>query len=244
MTIKILDCFPYWKEYAQVTARRDLWALYPEYDVTMIAMVGTHTHSGSLITITDSIREGTENGIITFHIDLSSPNMGSWDRERLQRDSLKDKILELGNSEYLVISSDADELVNPEFINEIYKAACSYSYVTLEMVLLYYSIHTASITPWLHPKAFMWDNCPNSLSDTRTSLSVYVQPNCGWHISWQGGKEARETKAKSYAHTEHSTLEEISKIENLVINSCDFSEIQLIPYNQTLLPYPLIERLS
>jgi len=242
--MKILDCFPYWREYSQVTARRDLWALHPEYDVTMIAMIGTHTHSGQPITITDPIREGTEKGITTFYADLSDPSMGSWDRERLQRDLLRDKILELGSTGDLVISSDADEIVNPVCINDIYRATYNNPYIILEMDMLYYSIYTVAEYSWLHGKAFMWENCPESLSDIRTNLAAYIQPKCGWHLSWQGGQEARETKAKAFAHTEFSTAESIAGIEDLASTGRDFLGLNLSPYDQSLLPAPIIEKLG
>jgi len=242
--MKILDCFPYWREYSQVTARRDLWALHPEYNVIMIAMVGTHTHSGQPITITDPIREGTEEGITTFYADLSDPNMGSWDREHLQRDLLHEKIIEIGKQGDIIISSDADEIVNPLCINDIYKAVYNHPYITLEMVLLYYSLYTASPIPWLQAKAFMWENCPTSLSAIRTDLTAYVQPHCGWHISWQGGKDLREEKAKSFAHTEFATDEAISGIENSAASGKDVLGFDLVKYNPSILPKPIIEKLG
>lgn len=241
--MKILDCFPYWREYDHVTSRRDLWAQYPEHDVIMVAMVGTHTHSGEAISYTDPIREGLEPGIQTYYADISDPNLGSWDRERKQRDLLRQKILELGSPGDLVISSDADEIVNPLCVNDIYRAAYNNQYITLEMVLLYYSLYTASPVPWLQAKAFMWENTPESLSEVRVNLACYIQPTCGWHISWQGGPELRREKAKAFAHTEFANDEAIASIEDMVTNSRDFLGVALIPYSQDMLPATIKEKL-
>jgi hypothetical protein len=242
--MKILDCFPYWREYSHVTARRDLWSQYPEHDVTMVAMVGTHTHSGEPISYTDPIRDGLEPGIQTHYADIGDPTLGSWDRERKQRDLLRQKILELGSPGDLVISSDADEIVNPLCINDIYKATYNNQYVTLEMVLLYYSLYTASPIPWLHAKAFMWENTPGSLSEVRVNLSCYVQPTCGWHISWQGGADSRREKAKAFAHTEFSNEEAILGIEDLVATGRDFLGVTLVPYPQDMLPSSIKEKMK
>lgn len=241
--MKIFDCFPYWREYSHVKARQELWQK-SGLDVEMIAMVGTHTHSGTEITYTDPIRAGEERGIWTVWVDLEMPGATGWDREFAQRGALVHAMRSKAGKEDLIISTDADEIVDPSMVDAIYRSCKSHEHVSLSMLLFYYGLDLIAPNTWVHGKAFRGRNIPDDLNALRNDLSRYAVPLSGWHISWQGGEEARSSKAMAFSHSEFANEEGLTAIRNGAKFGFDPHGNKLLPFDSSILPTEILKNLG
>lgn len=123
-----------------------------------------------------------------------------WKRERRQRDVGREVLADLGAQDGdLVLSTDLDEIVRADKVEEILKAT-EQGPVILMMDMYWYSPNWRDPVPWLHPKAFRFGQVPPEVpySDVRHT-SYPVLPNAGWHLSWFGDKQRIETKMKAVA---------------------------------------------
>jgi hypothetical protein len=124
----------------------------------------------------------------------------NWKRERRQRDVGREVLADLGAQDGdLVLSTDLDEIVRADKVEEILKAT-EQGPVILMMDMYWYSPDWRDPVPWLHPKAFRFGQVPPEVpySDARHT-SYPVLPNAGWHLSWFGDKQRIETKMKAVA---------------------------------------------
>ena len=224
-------------------ARKKLWEA-SGHDVQMIAMVGSHTHSGLEITHVDPIRKSLESGISTHFVDIEMPGASGWDREFAQRNALRSVMLDLARKNDLIISTDADELVDPGMAKTIERSCHAHGKVSLSMLLLYYGLDWVDSGTWIHGKAFLGSNIPDDLSALRNDLARYAVPGCGWHISWQGGKDARSSKAMAFSHSEFGDREGIAAIELGAKHGFDPHGNKLLHFDSSILPRPIIEFLG
>lgn len=230
--MRIFDVFPYWKEYNHVRIRTALWSRYP---VNMIAAVGSHTYAGGPITYTDPIRDGSaDSWVHTTQVPLGHIS-DVWEREKAQRDALIIPTRARASRGDLVILSDADEIIDPRAIPTIIKACTEHGPVSLEMVLLYYGLDFCAEYPWVHAKAFLFEDMPDSLDELRTSYCPSVA-HSGWHISWQGGIDMVKEKAVSFSHTEYATPEGLEQIERGYNEHLNPFGVPLIPFDRYKLP--------
>jgi len=243
MTHRVIDAFPYWREYSTIMARTQLWGEYSESSI-MLAAVASHTHAGNYILDDDPIRLGLEQGIETIYVENGSKELSAWDRENGQRNALVASIRQVASDGDLIISTDADELVNPEMIPAIRQACRSNGPISLGMTLLYYGLDLASPSQWEQGKAMLVEDMPDDLSTLRVDMSRPVVNGAGWHISWQGGELMRRSKALNFAHTELSGPEGLSMIEQGVNGGTDMFGNTLVPFDRYLLPAPILRNIK
>lgn len=241
--MKVFDCFPYWREYKHAVTRRQLWDT-SSHDVQMIAVVGSHTHSGSPITFTDPIRDGNEPGIHTYFADIEMPGSNGWGREFAQRGEIASIVKSIAADDDLIIFTDVDEIVDPRMIDTIYRSCVNKGPVSLSMVLFYYGLEWIASGMWVHGKAFLAKDMPDDVNALRTDLGRYAVSGAGWHMSWHGTDSDRAAKAMAFSHEEFANEEGIKIIKYGAKHGFDPHGNKLIKFDADVLPAEIVRNLS
>eukprot|EP01041_Mallomonas_annulata_P011223 gene11223-23463_t len=178
---------------------------------------------------------------------FTRPNNNSWDRERHQRNMVRDMILDrMQSKSFYAIFSDCDEIPNREVIANLSQ---SYSNTTrihyrLELIMLYYSFKWRAMNEPYWRKSFILNDVAlkkrEQLYELRfkykNTWKVPVIPNAGWHMSYFMSVEDIARKINSISHSEFwgdnfTSTDWIKKCQREGIDLFNRSGSILIPYN-------------
>ena len=149
----------------------------------------------------------------------------SWDREIYSRNyylSLPDF-----NDEDIIISSDLDEIPNPEAIRCVNDWIDDDNHFTFQMNFYMYYLNNFMTSNWFGTRVatykYLKDKTIDDIreaTEDESRISGPIIDNGGWHFSYFGGKEMIKKKIESFSHTEHNNEQTKSNIEgNLKSNS-------------------------
>ncbi len=147
----------------------------------------------------------------------------NWARERLQRNKIKEQLLNCKPTDIIIIS-DLDEIPSAEAVAK-YKPEMGICF--FEMGSFYYFFNT-KVGTWTHAKIMPWGDLINRTpsfvrnKEAGNSMEFFG----GWHYSYMGGADRILKKYQSFAHQEynpegHQTVGGIEKMleEGMNINS-------------------------
>ena len=212
----LVDCFPYFNEKELLELRYNV--LKDHVDYFFIADANfTHAGKPKEFTCVETMKELgiPSDQMQVFHVELPSLDQAQdpWIRERAQRDALSVP-LGMMPPDTIFISSDCDEITNPEIIPEI-KRVCETEYVKvkrLSMSMFYGTAATQLVNPagepfnWVSPVVDTVKGLKEfgTLSELRASSDNYVigSQDAGWHFSWMGDNENKRQKLEAFAHQE------------------------------------------
>jgi len=149
----------------------------------------------------------------------------SWDREIYSRNyylSLPDF-----NDEDIIISSDLDEIPNPEAIRCVNDWIDDENHFSFQMNFYMYYLNNFMTSNWFGTRVatykYLKDKTIDDIreaTEDESRISGPIIDNGGWHFSYFGGKEMIKKKIESFSHTEHNNEQTKSNIEgNLKSNS-------------------------
>lgn len=130
------------------------------------------------------------------------------------------------NDDDIIISSDCDEIVNPEILNKIENYDIeNYSFVFEQIFYMYYlNVINLSETPWYGSRIGKYKNLKN-ISYNRLRIDKLKNiKNGGWHFSYMGGISAIKEKIESYSAQEFNNN---IILDNLSINVKNNNDILL-----------------
>ena len=165
-----------------------------------------------------------KNKIEYNYIDI--PNFErSWDREIYSRNYAL--TLPIFNDEYVIISSDIDEIPNPEAILNVNKWINNTSHFTFQMNFYMYYLNNLMTNNWFGSRAATYEYLKNisldqirETTEDRNKITGPIIDGGGWHFSYCGGEEMIKTKIESFSHIEHDNLAVKSNIsKNLQENT-------------------------
>jgi hypothetical protein len=225
--MKIIDAFTFFNELDILELR--LRELYDVVDVFLI-VESTHTHAGNpkiSYYLENKDRYAFAADKIRHVIVDPPPNpRHAWDRERYQRDIIRE-YLEGYSADDLVCISDVDEIIDPRAIECLasYGQAPPYT-VFFHMDFYYYTEEYLNTTEaWMKSFACSVEKARTmpSLSTVRNSLQGTVYPEkAGWHFSYFGNAGAIKTKLQEFAHQELNTEKTLAKIDECLRNKTNF----------------------
>lgn len=163
-----------------------------------------------------------KNKIMYFVMDRC-PEGDAWACEREQRNFIMSQNFLL-NMEYILMVSDADEIIRPEVVIDLKRR-----YNTLHephffrMDFFYYNLSWMKKGKW--DKAFCINNkyTGKGLDDIRNQhKSVFIE-NAGWHLSYFMSAEDISNKINSFSHTElnNETFKSIHHIKSAINSGKD-----------------------
>jgi len=169
------------------------------------------------------------------------PAHAAWKIERAQRDFLSTALLNLNDSD-LVMLTDIDEIWNPQILNNDLLKSNHFKIARLEMSFYYFYMNCRGVgsenQSWTPPLCinygFLRDNKTHGLTSFRsgeifrksfknflTCKSVRIPSlikDAGWHFSYLGGAEAVIRKIESFSHQElnNEKIKEYYRIQRCV----------------------------
>ena len=204
----IYDCFPFFNELD--TAEIRFKELYDHVDYFVVSESNlTHSGQPKPLYFQENKERFARFSDKIIHVvcnDPSSPEPGedmNWTREKHQRNFIYHALKNKCSNDDIIITSDADEIVNSQVINEIKNVKLL---TALQMRTSYYYLNLISDPNWnvakVIPYRILRDNFGGNLSKVRvTGTDRYIH-NAGWHFSYMGGREQVIRKMESFAHQE------------------------------------------
>lgn len=146
-------------------------------------------------------------------------------RDFFQKEAVK-LGMENASDNDILISSDLDEIPNPEILsrlNEFFESESFYTFNQLHFCYYLNMMHFSHIdntsynreinSNWKGSRMGTWKNLKNySLNELRSQDNNDIMDG-GWHFSWMGGIDKVKIKLQSYSHQENN--------QNHIINSID-----------------------
>ena len=150
----------------------------------------------------------------------------SWDREIFSRNYAL--TLPIFNDDDVIISSDLDEIPNPEAIQMVSEWITDDSHYTLQMNFYMYYLNNFMTDRWYGSRVATYKYLKDkTLDDIREStedqarISGSIIEGGGWHFSYCGGDEMIKQKIGSFSHTEHNNEQTLSNVSDNVKNNVD-----------------------
>jgi len=224
---KIYDCFLFLNELELLEIRLNI--LYPHVDFFVINE-STTTFSGNkkpLYFQENKHRfEKFSDKIIYNIVDIPNNLVSSWDRETFHRNSIIERIDGHAKPEDIIITSDLDEIPNPDIIKNLNNFFDSNKLYHCKQKFYYYYLNNCLNRDWYGSRicsfAFLKRNTVQAIrqaTEDVSKLNGIVLENAGWHFSYLGGAENIRFKIESFSHQEFNNSFVKNKIlENLKNN--------------------------
>lgn len=125
------------------------------------------------------------------------------------------------SDEDIIISSDCDEIPNPEVIKTIDYTINDAPYFTLHQNMYYYYFNLLKEYGWKGSRIGLYKNLKNySYNELRGNDNIKID-NGGWHFSFMGGPDRVKTKIQSYSAQEMNNPHVINSISNNIEKGID-----------------------
>ena len=126
----------------------------------------------------------------------------------------------------LIITSDADEIINPYVLGDLSWFDPKNHYVAI-CNAYYYKLNFLYQNDWMGSRLCTWKHLKNTTIDQHRQdhKNAYKIEDAGWHFSFLGNAENFKLKLASYEHTENNT-------EDVISNAEDKIELGLDPLNR------------
>lgn len=178
-----------------------------------VVIEGDRTHQGADKPM-NLWRHSFGDNVRRYTVELpdGEGDAANWQREHIQRNCLATYLQHLNPAD-LVISTDLDEIPDPEAIPRIIEAT-AFGPVSLEMRMFYYGLQWENRSRWYHPKAARWGDINGKMTLTELRMGAgSILPNAGWHVSYWGGEARRLAKVEAFAHAENREPEPWERIK-------------------------------
>ena len=122
----------------------------------------------------------------------------------------------------LVITSDADEIVNPLLLQDLEWFNPSNHYVA-ECRAFYYKLNFLYQEDWMGSRLCTWKHLKNTTIDQHRQdhQNAHKIQDAGWHFSFLGNAENFKLKLASYEHTENNTATVTGNAEQKIESGLD-----------------------
>ena len=162
-----------------------------------------------------------------IHNFIEIPDLPTtWDREIYSRNSPVS--LGVFGDDDLILSSDLDEIPNPEILEAVDEWVSDDTHFTFQQKRYVYFINNFETDVWFGTRACTGKYLKNTSIDQirenterEEQLTGSIITNGGWHFTFCGGEEMIKTKIESFSHTEHNTPKVIESITDRIKNNKD-----------------------
>jgi len=141
----------------------------------------------------------------------------------------------------IIITSDADEIINPYVLQDLSWFDSNNHYVAL-CRSFYYNLNYLSEENWMGSRLCTWKYLKQTNIDEhrQNHKNAYRIENAGWHWSCFGTADNFRLKVKSYEHTECDTPDITGNIEEKIekgIDPLNRGMLQVVPIDDTYPEY-------
>jgi beta-1,4-mannosyl-glycoprotein beta-1,4-N-acetylglucosaminyltransferase len=166
--------------------------------------------------------------IIHNIIEIPEELGSCWDREIFQRNASISKLKEFCDPDDVVITSDLDEIPNPEILENIDCFFDKNNLYHLKQNFYMYYINNYVTNNWFGSRICSFEYLKNtSIDDIRQAtedenkLNGFVIENGGWHFTYLGGEERIKQKIESFSHQEYNNPNVKNNISNSLNQNID-----------------------
>lgn len=126
------------------------------------------------------------------------------------------------NDEDMIITSDADEIINPYVLENLDWFDLNNHYTTLCRAF-YYKLNFLYQEDWMGSRICTWNHLKSITVDQlrQDHKNSYKIEQGGWHFSFLGNAENFKLKLASYEHTENNTEANIANAEEKIEKGID-----------------------
>ena len=126
------------------------------------------------------------------------------------------------SDEDLVITSDADEIINPYVLEDLSWFDSNNHYVAL-CNAYYYKLNFLYQNDWMGSRLCTWSYLKNTTIDQlrQDHMNSHKIKDAGWHFSFLGNADNFKLKLASYEHTENNTENVLSNAEEKIEKGLD-----------------------
>lgn len=181
----------------------------------------THTFQGDLKEMLSKTYDHPK--VFTYVVEFPL-NMSTWERDRFQRGTQIDLTAYGINEDAIVMTSDLDEIPDPEAVKWIRDNFNPSAMYALEQKMHQYFLNVRNLSePWAGTRVCSMEKYRLMDAETmRHSQHLCMTlPDAGWHWSFLGGEKQIEKKIRSYAHEEYDNEDTIQKIKERILNNED-----------------------
>jgi hypothetical protein len=219
--MKIYDCFIFNNEVEMLELRLNVLG---EVIDKFIIIEGDTTFSGvskESVYLHNKDRFSQWEDKIEHHF-ITVPNLTrSWDREIYSRNY--PLTLPGFEDEDIIITSDVDEIPNPEAIASVSEWISDEEHFTFQMNFYMYYLNNLFTTNWFGTRVATYkylktktlDKLRESTED-RSKITGSIIDGGGWHFSYCGGTKMIKSKIQSFSHTEHNNERVLGSVETNV----------------------------
>lgn len=228
--MKIYDCFQFFNELDLLEIRLNILNDYVDYFILTESTVTFSGFDKPLYYQENKNRFKQFNDkIIHVIVDNKLKDFESaWDREIFQRNYPIKILNKHSNLDDIVITSDLDEIPNPEIlenindffdINSLYHCSQkNYAYYLNNMVdNSWYGSRICSFS-YLKKRSI---NDIRESTENKNNLTGFIIENGGWHFTSLGGKDMVKQKIESFSHQEFNTESIKHKISKSIEQNID-----------------------
>ncbi len=146
------------------------------------------------------------------------------------------------NDDDLVMTSDADEIINPYVIEDLDWFDSSHNYVSLQRAF-YFKLNYLYEENWKGTRLCTFKHLKTTTVDRlRTNWrSAYQIENAGWHFSFLGDADNVRLKLASYEHTENNINSNTDNMEQRIEEGLDpigrSNRLQVVPIDDSYPEY-------
>jgi beta-1,4-mannosyl-glycoprotein beta-1,4-N-acetylglucosaminyltransferase len=184
--------------------------------------------------ITEEIPNDFSNYLVKkpFHTDYSTTDESGtryidlpirFQRAVYNRECSAYGLLKAGaNDEDIVMTSDADEIINPYVIEDFYWFDPAHNYVSLQRAF-YFKLNYLYEENWKGTRLCTFKHLKTTTVDRlRTNWrEAYQIEDAGWHFSFLGDADNVRLKLASYEHTENNISSNIDNMEQRIEQGLD-----------------------
>ena len=157
--------------------------------------------------------------IITQTNRFSRATQPDYGRDFYQKECIRRGLVNC-NDEDIIMSSDCDEIPNPDIVKDLKDFDFNENYMVNQMTYYYY-LNLLKETQWKGTRIGSFKNLKDySYNELRASQLINI-PNGGWHFSFMGGPEKVKLKIQSYSARDMATENVIKSICKNIENNID-----------------------
>ena len=125
------------------------------------------------------------------------------------------------NDEDIILSSDLDEIPNPEILKDIDNIIDTAPFFMFNQMTYYYYLNLLKETEWKGTRMGRYKDLKNYSYNELRGNPMHNIPNGGWHFSYMGGAEKVKHKIESFSAQEMNNSHVINSITENINNGID-----------------------
>ena len=221
--MKIYDAFLFFNELDLLDLRLNILDPYIDYFVISEATITFSGKPKPLYFLNNKNRyEKFKDKIIHVIVDDTPEVKDQWDREIFQREGMLRGLVSC-NNEDMIISSDLDEIPNPDILKECKKSLNNGIIYAPEQKMYYYYLNLLiKDKVWTGSKICNYKTIKKesvrSVRDTKVGIPI---KDGGWHFSFMGGIDLIKQKIEAFSHQEYNTDNVKNNLETRISENKD-----------------------